>query len=80
MSFPHRKAMNRCWLPRPTRQNRNEEPPDPLKKQAVSPPARALSSPPAHLNRPPRRPGHGREPPSESTDKALHTRLKQKPL
>jgi hypothetical protein len=78
MSFPHRKAMNRYWAPQtnPTETGTRNHPRH--KQQAVSSPARALSLPPTHLNRPPRRPGNGREPPSESTGQRFVQRLKAK--
>jgi len=43
MSFPHRKAMNRCWPPQtnPTEPERGTT--RTHKQQAVSPPVRALT-------------------------------------
>jgi hypothetical protein len=48
MSFPHRKAMNRCWPPQtnPTEPERGTT--RTHKQQAVSPPARAPTPPTPH--------------------------------
>ena len=61
--------------PRPTRQDRKEQPHESNPQQAEGPPARALNPHPTHLNRPPRQPGQGREPAVRATrPQALSTR------